>query len=129
MNFATTDAMALYRLRWRLEFHFKRLKSLSGLAPPRADEHSARPQVLAHLLISLLLEPLVDELKDSPRLAEAARPGAALGTCCSNSCLLVASNHSARPQSPVCTDPRPAPADIITSPLRKRRYKTMIQLV
>jgi len=28
--------------------------------------------VLAHLLMILLLEPLVDELEDSPRLAKAA---------------------------------------------------------
>src|SRR5208283_5408343 len=38
--------------------------------PPGADERSARPYVLAHLLIILLLEPLVDGLEDSPRWAE-----------------------------------------------------------
>jgi hypothetical protein len=72
-EFATDDVLALYRLRWRIELAFKRLKSLIGLkGPPGTDERSARPHVLAHLLIILLLEPLVDELEDSPRLAEAA---------------------------------------------------------
>lgn len=72
-EFGTTDVLALYRLRWRIELGFKRLKSLIGLrGPPGTDERSARPYVLAHLLIILLLEPLVDELEDSPRWAEAA---------------------------------------------------------
>jgi hypothetical protein len=72
-DFATADVLALYRLRWRIELAFKRLKSLIGLkGPPGTDERSARPHVLAHLLTILLLEPLMDELEDSPRLAAAA---------------------------------------------------------
>jgi len=72
-DFTTADILALYRLRWRIELGFKRLKSLIGLkGPPGTDERSARPYVLAHLLVILLLEPLVDELEDSPRWAEAA---------------------------------------------------------
>jgi hypothetical protein len=72
-EFATADVLALYRLRWRIELGFKRLKSLIGLTgPPGIDERSARPYVLAHLLMILLLEPLIDELEDSPRLANAA---------------------------------------------------------
>jgi hypothetical protein len=72
-DFAAADVLALYRLRWRIELAFKRLKSLIGLkGPPGADERSARPHVLAHLLTILLLEPFIDELEDSPRLAEAA---------------------------------------------------------
>ncbi len=72
-DFTTDDILALYRLRWRIELGFKRLKSLIGLkGPPGTDERSARPHILAHLLIILLLEPLVDELDDSPRLADAA---------------------------------------------------------
>jgi hypothetical protein len=71
--FATADVLALYRLRWRIELGFKRLKSLIGLkAPPGTNERSARPHVLAHLLMILLLEPLVDELEDSPPSAKAA---------------------------------------------------------
>jgi hypothetical protein len=72
-DFTTADVIALYRLRWRIELGFKRLKSLIGLkGPPGTSESSARPHILAHLLTILLLEPLVDELEDSPRLAEAA---------------------------------------------------------
>lgn len=72
-DFTPTDVLALYRLRWRIELGFKRLKSVIGLkGPPATDERSARPHILAHLLIILLLEPLVDELEDSPRLAQAA---------------------------------------------------------
>ena len=71
-EFTTADILALYRLRWRIELGFKRLKSLIGLkGPPGTDERSARPHVLAHLLMILLLEPLIDEFEDSPRLAEA----------------------------------------------------------
>ena len=70
--FPTVEILALYRLRWRIELAFKRLKSLVGLhGPPGVDERSARPYVLAHLLMILLLEPLVDELEDSPRSAAA----------------------------------------------------------
>jgi len=67
-KFPTADVLALYRLRWRIELAFKRLKSLIGLkGPPGKDERSARPYILAHLLMTLLLEPIVDELGDSPR--------------------------------------------------------------
>jgi len=72
-QFTTADVLSLYRLRWRIELGFKRLKSLIGLkGPPGTDERSARPHVLAHLLMILLLEPLIDEFEDSPRLAKAA---------------------------------------------------------
>ena len=71
--FVASDVLALYRLRWRIELAFKRLKSLIGLkGPPGTDERSARPYLLAHLLMILLLEPLVDELEDSPRWGLAA---------------------------------------------------------
>ena len=72
-QFPTADILALYRLRWRVELAFKRLKSLIGLkGPPGTDERSARPYILAHLLMVLLLEPLIDEFEDSPRSAQAA---------------------------------------------------------
>jgi IS4 transposase len=72
-EFTTEDILALYRLRWRIELAFKRLKSLVGLkGPPGFDERSAKPYLLAHLLMILLLEPLIDEFEDSPRLAQAA---------------------------------------------------------
>jgi hypothetical protein len=66
-TFSTDDVLALYRLRWRIELGFKRLKSVVGLkGPPGGDERSARPYVLAHLLMILLLEPLVNAFEDSP---------------------------------------------------------------
>jgi DDE family transposase len=72
-EFTAEDVLALYRLRWRIELGFKRLKSVIGLkAPPGIDQRSAKPYLLAHLLIILLLEPLVREFEDSPRLAQAA---------------------------------------------------------
>jgi Transposase DDE domain len=71
--FTTEDILALYRLRWRIELAFKRLKSLIGLkGPPGKDERSAKPYLLAHLLMILLLEPLVDEFEDSPHWRLAA---------------------------------------------------------
>ena len=72
-EFSTEDVLALYRLRWRIELGFKRLKSLIGLkTPPGTDPRSAKPYLLAHLLIILLLEPLVREFEDSPHWAHAA---------------------------------------------------------
>jgi hypothetical protein len=72
-TFTAADVLALYRLRWRIELGFKRLKSLIGLkGPPGIDERSARPYLLAHLLMILLLEPLVREFEDSPHWAKAA---------------------------------------------------------
>ena len=72
-EFATDDVLALYRLRWRIELGFKRLKSVIGLhGPPGTDERSARPYILAHLLMLLLLEPSIDELEASPRWAYGA---------------------------------------------------------
>jgi hypothetical protein len=69
-DFATADVLALYRLRWRVELGFKRLKSLIGLRrPPGLDERSARPYVLAHLLMILRLEPLADAFAGSPPAA------------------------------------------------------------
>ncbi len=72
-DFATAEVLALYRLRWRIELGFKRLKSLIGLkGPPGADERSARPHVLAHLLIILLPRAARRRTRDPPRSAEAA---------------------------------------------------------
>ena len=72
-TFSTQDVLDLYRLRWRIELAFKRLKSVIGLdKPPGVDQRSAKPWVLAHLLMILLLEPAVDQLEDSPHWAYAA---------------------------------------------------------
>ena len=72
-EFPTDDILALYRLRWRVELAFKRLKSVVGLGgPPGFDELSAKPWILAHLLMIVLLEPVIDEFEDSPRWQHAA---------------------------------------------------------
>lgn len=71
--FSTAEILDLYRLRWRIELAFKRLKSLIGLkAPPGPDERSAKPYLLAHLLVILLLEPLISAFEDSPHWERAA---------------------------------------------------------
>lgn len=69
----TAEVLALYRLRWRVELAFKRLKSVIGLRPPPgSDPRSARAFILAHLLMILLLEPFLDTFEVSPHWAEAA---------------------------------------------------------
>jgi hypothetical protein len=72
-TFSTADVLTLYRLRWRIELAFKRLKSIIGLrGPPGSDPRSAKPYIMAHLLIILLLEPIVDQFEDSPHWPIAA---------------------------------------------------------
>jgi hypothetical protein len=68
--FPTADVLALYRLRWRIDPRVEARGLIDLKGPPGADERSAKPYVLAHLLIILLLEPLVDGLEDSPRWAK-----------------------------------------------------------
>lgn len=66
-EFSTEDLFKLYRMRWRIELAFKRLKSLIGLrSPPAKDPAIARSWILAHLLMILLVEPLIDEFGVSP---------------------------------------------------------------
>jgi hypothetical protein len=66
-EFPTEDLFKLYRMRWRVELAFKRLKSLIGLrSPPAKDPAIARSWILAHLLMILLVEPLMDEFGVSP---------------------------------------------------------------
>jgi IS4 transposase len=68
--FPATAVGDLYRLRWRIEMAFKRLKSVIGLAgPPGKDPRTAKAWILAHLLMILLLEPHTSALEVSPRLA------------------------------------------------------------
>ena len=72
--FPTENVLALYRLRWRIEIAFKRLKSLVGLnRPPGEDAAVAKAHVLCHLLAILLTEPFADALGDSPRSDHAPR--------------------------------------------------------
>ena len=72
-GYSTDDILDLYRLRWRIELAFKRLKSTCGLSgPPGTDEASAKPWILAHLLLIILLEPVIDEFESSPHSQLAA---------------------------------------------------------
>jgi hypothetical protein len=65
--FSREEVFKLYRMRWRIELAFKRLKSLIGLrSPPAKDPALARSWILAHLLMILLAEPLTDEFGVSP---------------------------------------------------------------
>lgn len=115
--FTTQDVLTLYRLRWRVDPRIT-VRGLIGLkGPPGMDERSAKPWLLAHLLMILLLEPLVDEFEDSPHWGLAARPAPAHGVCCSS-----LSPHSSKPssrnrQSPVCDAARRRCGDISTSRL------------
>ncbi len=66
-SFSADDILKLYRMRWRIELAFKRLKSLIGLrSPPAQDARLAKPWLLSHLLMILLVEPLTDEFGVSP---------------------------------------------------------------
>lgn len=66
-EFPADTLLRLYRMRWRIELAFKRLKSLIGLrTPPAKDPRIARPWVLAHFLIALLTGPLSEEFGVSP---------------------------------------------------------------
>jgi len=69
-TFSAEDIFKLYRMRWRIELAFKRLKSLIGLrSPPAKDPRLAKPWVLSHLLMILPIDPLTDEFGVSPSWA------------------------------------------------------------
>ncbi len=58
---------AMYRLRWRIELAFKRLKSLLHIDRlPAKDKNLARAWIFAHLIAALLIEDLSPEFRDSP---------------------------------------------------------------
>jgi hypothetical protein len=126
--FAAADILALYRLRWRIELAFKRLKSLVGLKrPPGTDARSARPCMLAHLPIILLLEPLVDALADPPP------PGGRLTRPGSWRWLrqLVATLRQAILPQPTLTRPNRARERLMRhlhEPPRQREYQKMLPI-
>lgn len=72
---ATDKVLELYRLRWRIEIGFKRMKSLGGLAgPPGECPEVAKAWVLCHLIAALLTEAQLAAFGDSPRRAAAHAP-------------------------------------------------------
>ena len=76
-DYATAKVLELYRLRWRIEIAFKRMKSLAGLeGPPGECPEVAKAWVLCHLIAVLLTEAQLAAFGDSPR-----RPPAHAQTC------------------------------------------------
>ena len=69
-SFPTDDIFRLYRMRWRIELAFKRLKSLRyGLrSPPHKTRGSPSRgcSAISLVMIRLLVEPLADEFGVSP---------------------------------------------------------------
>ena len=66
------QVLELYRLRWRIEIAFKRLKSIIGLESPPGDcPEVAKVWVLCHLIAVLLTEAQASAFGDSPRRAAA----------------------------------------------------------
>lgn len=82
-EFATEAVLELYRLRWRIEIAFKRMKSLGKLAgPPGECPEVAKAWVLCHLIAALLTEAQLAAFGDSPRRAAAHAPTCgALSAC------------------------------------------------
>ena len=71
-DFPTEKVLELYRLRWRIEIAFKRLKSIIGLqTPPGECPQTAKAWVLCHLIAVLLTEARLSAFGDSPRRASA----------------------------------------------------------
>ena len=71
-EFSTEEVLELYRLRWRIEIAFKRMKSLIRLkGPPGACPVVAKVWVLCHLIAVLLTEAQLSAIGDSPRRAPA----------------------------------------------------------
>jgi hypothetical protein len=80
---ATAKVQELYRLRWRIEIAFKRLKSLAGLAgPPGECPEVAKAWVLCHLIAAVLTEAHLAAFGDSPRRAAAHAPTCGALTAC-----------------------------------------------
>ena len=75
VEYATGKVLELYRLRWRIEIAFKRMKSLGKLAgPPGECPKVAKAWVLCHLIAALLTEAKLAAFGDSPRRAAAHAP-------------------------------------------------------
>ena len=82
-GYATDKVLELYRLRWRIEIAFKRMKSLAGLkGPPGGCPEVAKAWVLCHLIAALLTEAQLAAFGDSPRRAAAHAPTCGALTAC-----------------------------------------------
>ena len=82
-EYSADQVLELYRLRWRIEIAFKRLKSVIGLsAPPGACPQVAKAWVLCHLIAVLLTEARLSAFGDSPRRAPAPAPTTGAPSAC-----------------------------------------------
>jgi hypothetical protein len=80
---ATHQVLELYRLRWRIEIAFKRMKSLAGLkGPPGECPEVAKAWVLCHLIAVVLTEAQLAAFGDSPRRVGAHTPPCGALTAC-----------------------------------------------
>lgn len=74
-EYPADKVLELYRMRWRIEIAFKRMKSLAGLAgPPGECPEVAKAWVLCHLIAVLLTEAQLTAFGTSPRSAPAPVP-------------------------------------------------------
>ena len=64
-DLSATEVLELYRSRWQIELHFKRLKSLAQLGHlPKHDEDAARAWLYGKLLLALLSQKLARQGRD-----------------------------------------------------------------
>jgi transposase len=64
-DFSAAEVLELYRSRWQIELHFKRLKSLAQLGHlPKHDEDAARAWLYGKLLLALLSQKLARQGRD-----------------------------------------------------------------
>jgi hypothetical protein len=82
-DYSADKVLELYRLRWRIEIAFKRMKSLVGLkGPPGRCPKVAKAWVLCHLIAVLLTEARLTAFGASPRSEiEPARTYGAPSAC------------------------------------------------
>ena len=82
-EFSAEEVLELYRLRWRIEIAFKRMKSLTGLRPPPGKcPQVAKVWVLCHLIAVLLTEAQLSAIGDSPRRVPAHGPACGAQPAC-----------------------------------------------
>ena len=82
-EYSADQVLELYRLRWRIEIAFKRLKSVIGLsAPPGACPQVAKAWVLCHLIAVLLTEARLSAFGVSPRRAPVRAPTTGAPSAC-----------------------------------------------
>lgn len=82
-DYPAAKVLELYRLRWRIEIAFKRLKSVVGLeSPPGECPQTAKAWVLCHLIAVLLTEARLSAFGVSPRRGTARVPTIGAPSAC-----------------------------------------------